>query len=141
MYRDDVCAVCGESLPPDHLYCREHAAEVDDRLHELGELLPQLGSDLRRAAELLDSIHPETWDYLSDGVEGEPIWPPRPSMVTTTDGDDVDVDVDSEPGQVTVSMTVELARLLADVAAAMRAAGVEPLASTARTAEGLGATH
>ncbi|HUG84177.1 MAG TPA: hypothetical protein VMM13_06410 [Euzebya sp.] len=141
MYRDDVCAVCGDSLPPDHLYCREHAAEVDDRLHELGELLPRVDSGLRRAAELLDSIHPETWDHLARGVEGDPLWPPRPAMVTTTDGEDVEVDVDSEPGQVTVSLTVELARLLGDVAAAMRTAQVDALAAAARAAEGLGATH
>jgi hypothetical protein len=141
MYRDDVCAVCGDSLPPDHLYCREHAAIVDDLLHELGALLPRLDADLRRAAELVEDIHPETWDYLADeeGVDVE--WPPRPRLVTTTDGEDVDVDVDRDPGMVTVSVQVDLAAALRDLAVALESAGVARMAAAAQHADGAGATH
>ncbi|CAN5313787.1 hypothetical protein BH23ACT9_BH23ACT9_39210 [soil metagenome] len=141
MYRDDACAVCGDSLPPDHLYCREHAAAVDDLLHELGELLPQVTGGLVRAAELLDLIAPETWDYLAEQTPEDPDWPPQPTLITTTDGDDVDVDVDRDPGKVTVSVRSDLATLLADLAVALRAAGVDAMAMSARPAEGAGATH
>lgn len=141
MYRDDACAVCGDALPPDHLYCREHAAVVDDLLHELGDLLPRLTGDLQRAADLLASIHPETWDYLAELDPADPDWPPHPTVVTTTDGEDLDVDVDSDPGKVTVHLRVPLATALADLAEAMAAAGVAPLAAAARAAEGAGATH
>ena len=141
MYRDDVCAVCGDSLPPDHLYCREHAAIVDDLLHELGGLLPRLDADLRRAAELITSIHPETWDYLAEGVGTDAEWPPRPRLITTTDGEDLDVDVDSDPGKVTISVDLDLADVLRDLAAALGAAGVEAVAAAARDADGAGATH
>lgn len=141
MYRDDVCAVCGESLPPDHLYCREHAAVVDDLLHEIGELLPRLAADLRRTAELLSQIHPDTWDYLAEQQPGDPVWPPRPRLVTTTDGDDLDVDVDSDPGKVTVTLTSGLATLLADLAMALSAESIDQLAAATSHAEGAGATH
>lgn len=141
MYRDDACAVCGESLPPDHLYCREHAAVVDDLLHELGELLPRVRSGLQRAAELLRCIAPETWDYLAEQTPEDPQWPPQPRLVTTTDGDDVDVDVDGEPGKVTVSLRSDLATLLSDLAGALHTADLDAMAASARTAEGAGATH
>lgn len=141
MYRDDVCAVCGESLPPDHLYCREHAAVVDDLLHEIGERLPRLAEDLRRTAELLGRIHPETWDYLAETTDPDALWPPRPTVVSTTDGEDVDVDVDSEPGKVTVSLTLDLRAALGDLAAALARTDVDRLAASAGTAEGAGATH
>jgi hypothetical protein len=141
MYRDDVCAVCGESLPPDHLYCREHAAVVDDLLHEVGERLPRLAEDLGRTAELLRMIHPETWEYLAEQAGDDPVWPPRPTVVSSTDGEDVDVDVDSEPGQVTVSLTVDLAAALGDLAAALARTSAAAMAAAARTAEGAGATH
>ncbi len=141
MYRDDVCAVCGESLPPDHLYCREHAAIVDDMLHEIGERLPRLVEDLGRVAELLGRVAPETWDFLAEQTDEDPLWPPRPQLVVTTDGEDLDVDVDSEPGKVTVSVTADLAVLLADLAGALDRAGVADLADSAGRAQDAGATH
>ena len=141
MYRDDVCAVCGESLPPDHLYCRDHAAQVDDMLHEIGERLPRLIDDLRRTSALLSQVHPETWDYLAERTDPDALWPPRPTVVSTTDGEDVDVDVDSEPGKVTVSVSLDLAAALADLAAALAHTDTDRLAAAARTAEGAGATH
>ncbi len=141
MYRDDVCAVCGESLPPDHLYCRDHAAIVDDLLHELGALLPRLGTDLSRAAQLITQIAPETWDFLAEQTEEDPEWPPRPTLETTTDGEDLDVDIDSEPGKVTIRLTADLATLLADLASAIERSGVDAMAEQARVAEDAGATH
>lgn len=141
MYRDDLCAVCGESLPPDHLYCREHAAVVDDLLHEIGWRLPRLAEDLKRTAELVSQIHGDTWDYLSEQRPEEPQWPPPLRLVTTADGEDLDVDVDSEPGKVTVTLHGRLATLLADLAAAVSDPAVADMASAARAAEGAGATH
>ena len=141
MYRDDVCAVCGESLPPDHLYCREHAAVVDDLLHEIGETLPRLIGDLDRVAELLDSIAPETWDYLAEDHPDDPVWPPAPTTVLTADGADVDVDVDAEPGMVTVSVRHTLAATLRAVHSALAASGLDDMIGAARDADGAGATH
>ncbi|MGI9016829.1 MAG: hypothetical protein ACR2HR_06970 [Euzebya sp.] len=141
MYRDDVCAVCGESLPPDHLYCREHAAVVDDLLHQIGERLHRLTQDVQAAATLLTQIHPETWDYLAEHLDDDPLWPPHPVLITTTDGEDVDVDVDSEPGQVTVSIRNDLATLLADLAAALQRTSLDQMTTAARHADGAGATH
>lgn len=141
MYRDDICAVCGESLPPDHLYCREHAAVVDDLLHDIGRLLPAVTANLQRLAEMIAQIHPDTWDYLAEERDDDPLWPPRPDLVMTTDGEDVDVDVDRDPGKVTVSIRTDLSALLADVAAALSKPGLEELSQSAAKAEGAGATH
>jgi hypothetical protein len=142
MYRDDTCAVCGESLPPDHLYCREHAAVVDDLLHELGERLPRLVEDLARCAALLGMVHPETWDWLAEAAgRDEEVWPPRTTVVVAADGEDVDVDVDTEPGRVTASLTLDLGTALSALATALGGAGVERLAAAAAGAEGAGATH
>lgn len=141
MYRDDVCAVCGESLPPDHLYCREHAAIVDDLLHEVGQRLPRLLDDLGRVAELVDSIAPETWDWLAEQHPDDPLWPPTPTTTLRADGGDVDVDVDSEPGMVTVSVSQALAATLRAVREGLDAAGVAAMAQAAADAEGAGATH
>lgn len=141
MYRDDLCAVCGESLPPDHLYCREHAAIVDDLLHEIGDLAPRLLGDLQRLARLFDSIAEETWDYLAERHEDDPLWPPRPTVRVTADGGDVDVDVDSEPGMVTVRLTQGIPELLTALRAALEGADIARLAATAAEAEDTGATH
>lgn len=141
MYRDDICAVCGDSLPPDHLYCREHAATVDDRLHEIAEVLPRLRADLERAAELIGSIAQETWDYLAEADPEDPDWPPPVTTVLTTDGEDVDVDVDAEPGMVTVSVRHDLATTLSAVAEALDRAGLDPMITGAAAAEDAGATH
>lgn len=141
MYRDDVCAVCGESLPPDHLYCREHAAVVDDLLHEIGERLPRLAEDLRRTAELISHIHVDTWDYLSEQRPESPEWPPLLKLVTNADGEDLDVDVDSDPGKITVTLHGSLETLLADLAGAVATDSVAEMAAAARAADGAGATH
>jgi hypothetical protein len=142
MYRDDTCAVCGESLPPDHLYCREHAAVVDDLLHELGERLPRLVGELGRCAELLGMVHPVTWDWLAEAAgREEEVWPPRATVVAAADGEDVDVDVDTEPGRVTASLTLDLGTAMAALAAALRDADVDAVAEAASGAEGAGATH
>ena len=141
MYRDDVCAVCGESLPPDHFYCREHAATVDDRLHEIGGLLLRLSDDLPRVAALLEGIAPPTWDYLAEGQPDDPAWPPTAHVDVTVHGDDVDVDVDTEPGRVRVQLDLSLAQLLATVAAALAGAGAGGVAAAAADAQGANATH
>lgn len=141
MYRDDLCAVCGESLPPDHLYCRDCAARVDDLLHEIGDVAPQLLADLQRLAELLESIAPETWDFLAETHADDPVWPPRPTLEVTTDGADVDVDVDGEPGMVTVRVTHDIAALLRALRQALSEGDLPRMAAAAATAEDAGATH
>ena len=141
MYRDDLCAVCGESLPPDHLYCREHAAIVDDLLHEVGERLPRVVEDLERLAWLVQAIAPETWDFLAEDHPDDPLWPPSPTTTLRADGGEVDVDVDSEPGMVTVSVRLGLAETLKAVGAALATADVAAMAAAAADAEDAGATH
>lgn len=145
MYRDDVCAVCGESLPPDHLYCREHAAQVDDLLHEIGDRVPALLADLARLADLVSSIHPETWDYLAEqhaeDEDDEPVWPPASLLTLHADGGDVDVDVDTEPGMVTVEVRTALADLLRAVATTIETSGAPAMAAAASEARDAGATH
>ena len=143
MYRDDLCAVCGDSLPPDHLYCREHAAVVDTLLHDIGSNLPALLPRLREAADLVERIHPDTWDFVAeeDGQDDDVIWPGRPTLRVTTDGEDFDVDVDSEPGRVTVEVQLDLVDLLRAVATALEEADVAALSAAARSVEGAGATH
>jgi hypothetical protein len=141
MYRDDVCAVCGESLPPDHLYCREHAAEVDDRLHEIGVLLPRVTADLARLAELVDGIAEPTWDYLAEQQPDDPLWPPIPRLEALADAEEVDVDVDAEPGMVRVVLEMRLAQLLAVVGRGLGTPELDRLAAAAAEAEGANATH
>ena len=141
MYRDDTCAVCGESLPPDHFYCREHAAGVDERLHEIGALLPRVMQDVTRLAALLDQVAEETWDYLAEQQPDDPAWPPVPDLALSADADAVDVDVDSEPGYVRLQLRLPLAQLLSVVAAALGAADVGRVATAAAHAQGANATH
>lgn len=141
MYRDDTCAVCGESLPPDHLYCREHGATVDDRLHEIAATLPRLTADLGRLADLLDGIHEETWEYLAEAEPDDPQWPPAPIVRLTAQAEDVDVEVDSEPGMVCVELRVGAAAVLGAVAAALREEPFDRLAASAAAARDLNATH
>ena len=141
MYRDDVCAVCGESLPPDHFYCREHGATVDDRLHEIGGLLADVTQQATRLAELLRQVAPETWDYLAEQEDDDPQWPPVPGVLLRADADDIEVDVDSEPGFVTVRLSLPLAELLAEVARDMDGAEWQRLAAAAARAHGADATH
>ena len=141
MYRDDVCAVCGESLPPDHLYCREHAAEVDARLHEIGTLVPQLLDGLERLAELTAGIADETWDYVAEHEDDDPAWPPVPAVDVRADADEVDVDVDSEPGYIRTQLRVPLPQLLAAVHAGLDTPELRRMAATCTTVEGANATH
>jgi hypothetical protein len=141
MYRDDVCATCGESLPPDHFYCREHAAEVDDRLHEIGELLPVALANLRRLQTLLDQVAQETWDYLAGAQPGDPLWPPVPEVQLRADPDAVDVDVDSEPGLVRVRLAVEPQALLGGVADGLDNETFRRFAAACADAAGANATH
>jgi hypothetical protein len=139
MYRDDVCAVCGESLPPDHFYCREHGAGVDTRLHQLGGILGRWLDDLDQIVTLLGQIAPETWDYLAEQEPDDPAWPPAPYVDLRADAEDVTVDVDTEPGLVRVRLAVPLETLLAGLAG-----GVQPLrrlTDTCLKADGANATH
>lgn len=141
MYRDDRCAVCGESLPPDHFYCRLHGAEVDDRLHEIGELLGHLTEDLPRLAKLLGEIAPETWDWLAEQAGEEDVWPPVPPVELRVHADEVDVDVDTEPGQVRIHLAADLHHLLTALAEGLRAADAARVAAGCAKASGANATH
>ena len=144
MYRDDVCAVCGESLPPDHFYCREHAVGVDDRLHEIGALLERVAADLPSLAALLDDIAPETWDWLAEQHESgdeELLWPPAPHLDLRVHADEVDVDVDTEPGRVRIQLQTGMQPLLAALARSLAAADTDRLAAACAQAEGADATH
>lgn len=141
MYRDDTCAVCGEALPPDHFYCREHAAEVDDRLHEIGEVVPRVLADLGRLATLLDEVAEVTWDYVTEGEPDEPAWPPVPRVHLRADAEAVDLDVDREPGCVRATLTVPLGQLLAAVHAGLDTPALRRMAGACRDVEGAGATH
>ena len=141
MYRDDTCAVCGESLPPDHLYCREHAATVDDRLHDIAALLPRVTEDAARLAELLGSVHEETWEFLAESEADDPEWPPTPLVSVTADAEDIDIDVDTEPGMVQLRMQVPAGAVLAAVADALRHDRFARFNEVIAKAHGLNATH
>lgn len=141
MYRDDTCAVCGDSLPPDHFYCREHAATVDERLREIGDLLPRVTADVRQLGSLMGQIAQETWDYLAEQQDDDPEWPPVPLVDLHADADEVDVDVDSEPGYVRVQLQMPLAAVLAALAESLGAPQWERIAGAATAAEDLNATH
>ncbi|MGH8885105.1 MAG: hypothetical protein ACRDYX_08035 [Egibacteraceae bacterium] len=139
MYRDDACAVCGESLPPDHFYCRDHAAGVDDRLHRLSAALTRWLDDLDRIVTLLGQVAPETWDYLAEGEADDPLWPPAPAVELRAEPEEVTIDVDSEPGLVRVRLGVGLITLLAALAEAT--GELRTMAAACEKAEGANATH
>ena len=141
LYREDTCAVCGESLPPDHFYCREHGAEVDDRLHEIGDLLPRVAADVARLGALFDQIAQETWDYLAEQEPDDPDWPPAPVIEIAADAEEIDVDVDSEPGYVSVRLSTGAGPVLQAVAAALGDHQWRRLGQAAAQAEDLNATH
>ena len=141
MYRDDTCPVCGESLPPDHLYCREHGATVDERLHEIGALLSRVSAGLPRLAELLGQIAGETYDWLAEPHDPDAEWPPVPALSLRVAPEDVDVDLDSEPGYVRVVVRPALPALLAALASALDTAETQAFAQAAARAEGGNATH
>lgn len=141
MYRDDECAVCGVALPPDHVYCREHAAEVDDRLHEIGERLPRMLDDLAALGRLIDQVAPDTWEYLSDRMCRDEAWPPPVVLTLRLHADQVDVDVDTEPGRVRIALEPELATWMQASSAALEAADVRSLTRACVDAEGAGAAY
>lgn len=142
MYRDDICPMCGESLPPDHLYCREHAAEVDERLHEIGTLLARLREDVPRLATLIGQIAPETWDWLAEAAgDDDNVWPPAPRVIVAVHADEVDVDVDTAPGRVRIDLSTDLRTILEAVGAGLAEPDVGAAAEACGSAEGAGATH
>ena len=149
MYRDDTCAVCGESLPPDHFYCREHATEVDERVHEIGALLGELADRVPRLARLLGEVADETWDWLADEEETahtdsddeELVWPPTAPLRLRVHADEVEVDVDSEPGLVRLDVACDLATLLDALARGLTEAQIGRLAAACTRAEGGNVTH
>lgn len=141
MYRDDACAVCGESLPPDHFYCRDHAATVDERLHEIGDLLPRVAQDAGRLATLLAQVAPETWDYIAEQQDDDPVWPPVPEVAVRADAEEIDVDVDTEPGYVRTRLRLPLSSLVAALAAGLADTELERVAAAAARCEGANATH
>ena len=142
MYRDDLCAVCGASLPPDHFYCREHAADVDDRLHAIAARLPDLRAAAAGLRGLFDGIAEETWDYLAESVVDEPEWPPEVALRLRVDNDQVDVDVDDEPGYVRIDLRLPLAQLLAFVTDGLsQASSAGTFVKACADAAGANATH
>ncbi|HUH08097.1 MAG TPA: hypothetical protein VML96_09850 [Egibacteraceae bacterium] len=141
MYRDDVCPACGASLPPDHLYCRAHAAEVDDRLHEIAALLAEVRDAATRLAQLHERIAVETWDYLAEQEPDDPLWPPAPRLELRADADRIQVDVDSEPGVVQVRVETDLVDLLRALSVALSATETQDFAKACAAAQGAGATH
>lgn len=141
MYRDDRCATCGEALPPDHLYCRMHAAEVDGRLQDLAVRLQEMGREAQAIADLVDGIAPETWDYLAEAEPNDPEWPPAVAILLRLPPEQVDVDVDTEPGLVRIRLDIALADLLAGVADNLRTISTSRFQEALRHAHGAGATH
>ncbi|HEX6255877.1 MAG TPA: hypothetical protein VFZ70_08690 [Euzebyales bacterium] len=141
MYRDDQCAVCGASLPPDHVYCREHAAEVDDRLHRIGALLDRVLDDLPELAQLLGEVAPETWDWLADEVGDTDDWLPPLALRMQVHADQLDVDVDSEPGRVRLDVEADLMTWCATGVAAMDAARLRRVAQACAKATGADAAY
>lgn len=141
MYRDDQCAVCGAALPPDHVYCREHAGQVDDRLQQIGALLHRLTDDLPALTRLLDQVAPETWEWLSDSMGREEQWPPSLPVEMRLHADQVEVDVASEPGQVRVGLDADLRTWCDALGAAMEATDMHVVADACAQAEGAGAAY
>lgn len=141
MYRDDQCAVCGAALPPDHVYCREHAAEVDERLHRIGALLDRVLDDMPQLTQLLDEVAPETWDWLSEATDVDAEWPPPLPVRLLVHADQFDVDVDSEPGRVRVLLETDLHAWAAATDAAMRQVGLRRVAQACAKATGADAAY
>lgn len=141
MYRDDQCAVCGAALPPDHVYCREHAAQVDDRLHRIGALLDRVLDDLPQLERLLAEVAPETWDWLADGAAVDADWPPALPLRLLLHADAFDVDVDSEPGQVRVRLETDLRTWSQVTGAAMDEVGLRRVAQACGKAAGADAAY
>jgi len=141
MYRDDQCAVCGDSLPPDHLYCREHASTVDDRLHEIATLLARLSHDVPTLATLLTQIAPDTYDWLAERAGVDEDWPPVPALTLRMAPEEVVVQVDPEPGMVHVSLNPALAALLETLGQALHTPQTTSFIDSCSDVEGANATH
>ena len=142
MYRDDRCAVCGESLPPDHFYCREHAVDVDDRLHAIAGLLPAVGDRTMELHGLVDGIAEETWDYVAEADRADPTWPPDVELNLRVDTDQVEVDVDDEPGYVRVRLRLSLAELLRVMSGGIeQASAAQGFVEACAKVSGANATH
>jgi hypothetical protein len=141
VYRDDECAVCGSALPPDHAYCREHAAQVDDRLHEIGVVLDRLLDDLPRLAQLLDEIAPQTWEWLSDESGDADVWPPPLVLRLHQHADEFEVDVDSEPGRVRIDLETPLRTWCHSTASAMDGVRLRTVAQACAQARGADAAY
>lgn len=141
MYRDDTCAVCDESLPPDHFYCRDHAAEVDDRLHAIAESVGQVRESAAAAAQIVARIAEQTWDWLAARDPSDPTWPPAPEVALRVPPEQIEVDVDAEPGLVRATLRLPVPDLLAAVAAGLDDADVRRWLDASAAAEGLNATH
>jgi hypothetical protein len=133
--------VCGVALPPDHVYCREHAGEVDDRLHQIGVLLHRLANDVPALTRLLDQVAPETWEWLSDSMGTDEQWPPPLPLQLRLHADQVEVDVASEPGQVLVDLEIDLRTWCDALREAMDATDLRVVAEACAQATGAGAAY
>ena len=133
--------MCGESLPPDHFYCREHAAEVDDRLHAIAGRLPGLHADVQDVRELVTGIAEETWDYIAESDPSDPDWPPDVNVSLRVDTDQVEVDVDEEPGYVQVRLRLSLDELLDVAGQGLAQANREHFITACADVSGANATH
>lgn len=133
--------MCGAALPPDHVYCREHAGQVDDRLHQIGELLRRIADDVPALTRLLDQVAPETWEWLSDTMGSDEQWPPPLAVRMRLHADQVDVDVASDPGQVRVDLDADLLTLCDALRVAIEATDLRSIADACLHAEGAGAAY
>jgi hypothetical protein len=123
------------------VYCREHAGQVDDRLHELGALLRRLSDDIPALTRLLGQVAPETWEWLSDTMGSDEEWPPPLALQMRLHADQVEVDVASEPGQVRVDLDAELLTWCEALQAAVDAAKLRVVADACEQAQGAGAAY
>ena len=133
--------MCGAALPPDHVYCREHAGQVDDRLHHIGELLQRIADDVPALTRLLDQVAPETWEWLSDSMGSDEQWPPPLAVRMRLHADQVDVDVAGDPGQVRVDLDADLATWCDALRTAIEATDLRAVADACLDAEGAGAAY
>jgi hypothetical protein len=123
------------------VYCREHAGQVDERLHELGALLQRLSDDIPALTRLLDQVAPETWEWLSDTMGSDDEWPPALALHLRLHADQVEVDVAGEPGQVRVDLDADLLTWCEALLAAVEAAKLRVVADACAHAQGAGAAY
>jgi hypothetical protein len=123
------------------VYCREHAGEVDDRLHQIGALLHRLTQDVPALTRLLGQVAPETWEWLSDSMGVDEDWPPALPVRLRLHADQVEVDVASEPGQVLVDLDVDLRTWCDALREAMDKTDLRTVAQACAQATGAGAAY